>query len=301
MNSIKMAALAAGIVLSLTACENGINASSKELVVNDIIVAEPMTDRKIDKEEDGKKDFKISQTDPAKKAQSALTESTPIQDWDKNIIKTANLTFEIKDFKAYGELLHNSVRKVGGYIAEEQQKETEYSIENNITIKVPVNQFDIVVNTLSSAAIKAMEKNIRAEDVTGQVVDTRSRLEAKKQVRARYIELLKQAKNMEDVLNVQSEINGIQEEIEAASGRLEYLKQSASFSTIHINYHQVLNPQAIDKDPAYNTRIWSSFKNGWIWIGEVIIGLILIWPLWLFGFIGWFLIRKTFSKKLKQA
>jgi hypothetical protein len=31
------------------------------------------------------------------------------------------------------------------------------------------------------------------------------------------------AKNMEEILSVQSEINGIQEEIESAAGRIEYL------------------------------------------------------------------------------
>ena len=134
-----------------------------------------------------------------------------------------------------------------------------------------------------------------------QTVDVRSRLDAKKQVRLRYLDLLKQAKNMEDILHVQSEINEIQEDIEATSGKLNYLKQSASFSTININYYQVLNPGAVDNDPAYNTRIWSSFKNGWIWIGELIIGLISIWPLWLFGLIGWMITRKMFSKRIKQA
>ena len=78
------------------------------------------------------------------------------------------------------------------------------------------------------------EKKITSEDVTTEVIDTRSRLEAKKQVRLRYLDLLKQAKNMEEILSVQSEINGIQEQIESAAGRMEYLQHSSSFSTIHL-------------------------------------------------------------------
>src|SRR5690606_17809340 len=118
-----------------------------------------------------------------------------------------NLNLEIKNFREFGELVYKEVKKAGGYVAEEQLKETEYSIENNMAIKVPVNQFDNVMNLLSSAAVKTIGKNISAEDVTMQTVDVRSRLEAKKQVRLRYMELLNQAKKMEDVLNVQSEIN----------------------------------------------------------------------------------------------
>lgn len=301
MNLIKITALAAGIVLSLTACENEIISSPGELAVNDIVLPEQNAEMNPDKEEDLNKELNPDQKKPENEKQFTPQGAANLQDWDKKIIKTANLNLEIKDFKTFGELVHDQVKKAGGYIAQEQQKETEYSIENNIIIKVPVNQFDNVMNVISTAAVKTIGKNISAEDVTMQTVDVRSRLEAKKQVRARYTELLKQAKNMEDVLNVQSEINQIQEEIEATSGKLNYLKQSASFSTIHINYHQVLNPGIIDNDPAYNTRIWSSFKNGWIWIGEVFIGIISIWPLWLFGLTGWLMVRKTFSKKLKQA
>lgn len=301
MNLIKITALAAGIVLSLTACENEIISSPGELAVNDIVLPEQNADMNPGKDEELNKELKSNQKNPENEKLFNPQGAVNIQDWDKKIIKTANLNLEINDFKTFGELVHDQVKKAGGYIAQEQQKETEYSIENNIIIKVPVNQFDNVMNVLSTAAVKTIGKSISAEDVTMQTVDVRSRLEAKKQVRARYTELLKQAKNMEDVLNVQSEINQIQEEIEATSGKLNYLKQSASFSTIHINYHQVLNPGIIDNDPAYNTRIWSSFKNGWIWIGEVFIGIISIWPLWLFGLTGWLMVRKTFSKKLKQA
>ncbi len=295
MHLIKIAALAAGIVLSLTACENEINSSAEDSAIMDIIPPE----QKPGKTEETNKSF--DQKSPESEKQFTPAGSVTLQELDKKIIKTANLHLEINDFNIFGKLIHDQVKKAGGYIAEEQQKETEYSIENNITLKIPVNQFDNLMNTLSSAAVKTIQKNISAEDVTMQTVDVRSRLDAKKQVRLRYLDLLKQAKNMEDILHVQSEINEIQEDIEATSGKLNYLKQSASFSTININYYQVLNPGAVDNDPAYNTRIWSSFKNGWIWIGELIIGLISIWPLWLFGLIGWMITRKMFSKRIKQA
>jgi len=51
------------------------------------------------------------------------------------------------------------------------------------------------------------------------MADTRSRLETKKEVRERYLDLLKQARNMKDILAVQNEINDIQEQMEGAAGR----------------------------------------------------------------------------------
>ena len=59
---------------------------------------------------------------------------------------------------------------------------------------MPVDKFDELVNSFAGENTKLVEKNIATEDVTGEVVDTRAKAGGKKQVRDRYLELLKQAK-----------------------------------------------------------------------------------------------------------
>ena len=58
------------------------------------------------------------------------------------------------------------------------------------------------MSILLKDAHKINEKQITSEDVSAEYVDSRSRLEAKKQVRFRYLELLKGAKNMSDITEV---------------------------------------------------------------------------------------------------
>jgi len=224
------------------------------------------------------------------------------QDWNKKIIKTANLNLEVKDYNVYNSSLREKLKQFGGYIAQEEQSQSEYKIENILTIKIPVDQFDDAVNSISSNVKELNEKKITSEDVTTEVIDTRSRLEAKKQVRLRYLDLLKQAKNMEEILSVQSEINGIQEQIESAAGRMEYLQHSSSFSTIHLTFYQVLNGAAIDSDkPAFSTRITNAFRFGWNWIGELSIGIVSIWPLLLAVFAIIIFYKRANRSKPKQA
>ena len=226
--------------------------------------------------------------------------STP--DWNKKIIKNAFLNLEIKDFKIFNTTVREKIKLLGGYIATEEQNQSDYKIENIITVKVPVDQFDNAVTQFTGDVEKLVEKKITSEDVTSEVVDTKSRLEAKKQVRLRYLDLLKQAKNMEEILNVQTEINGIQEDIESAAGRIQYLGNASRFSTIHLTYFQVLNPSAKNIDePGFATKLWTSFRKGWQWIGEVIIGIIAVWPLFLVVFACWILYRKSRIAKIKQA
>jgi predicted nucleic acid-binding Zn-ribbon protein len=224
------------------------------------------------------------------------------QDWDKKILKTANLNLEVKDYNAYNTSLRDKVKQFGGYIAQEEQSQSEYKIENTLTIKIPVDQFDNAVNSISESVKELNEKKITSEDVTTEVIDTRSRLEAKKQIRIRYLDLLKQAKNMEEILNVQSEINGIQEQIESAAGRMEYLQHSSSFSTIHLTYYQVLKEGAVNPDkPSFAARITNAFQFGWNWVGELSIGLVSLWPLFLvvLGIIIFY--KRSRRPKPKQA
>lgn len=284
------------------ACQDNKEVASLE--TSDIKLEEQ---KPIDKDPGNKavSNFQQVQTEPPQNDKSKKVQQQTVtgnSDWDKKIIKTASLNLEIKDFKKYNAGFRDKVRQVGGYIAQEQQSETEYKIENILTIKVPVDQFDDAVQLLVNDAEKLNEKKITSEDVTTEFVDTRSRLESKKQVRLRYLDLLKQAKNMEEILNVQSEVNGIQEEIEAASGRIEYLSHSSSFSTINLTYYQVLNATAVDNDkPSFSTRISSAFRFGWNWVGELSVAIISIWPLLFAVFAIIIFYRRSNRTKPKQA
>ncbi len=229
-------------------------------------------------------------------------QSTASVDWDKKIIKTATLKLEVKDFNRYNESVHKTVKQFGGYIAEEEQNLTDEKTATSISIKVPVDQFENMMNQLPGSDVKVLERKINTEDVTGQVVDVKSRLEAKKQVRLKYLDFLKQSKNMEEVLQVQAEINSIQEEIEAAAGRVEYLTHQSAMSTINLSFYQPINGyKPTEGTPSFLTRIADAFKYGARWIADLLVGLIGLWPLLLIIGGGFFIFKKRFSVKKQTA
>lgn len=223
-------------------------------------------------------------------------------DWDKKIIKTATLRLEVKDFKKTNDAVHQTVKQFGGYVAQEEQNTSDYKLETTVTLKVPVDQFDNLMNGLSATDAKVIERKITSEDVTGEVVDVKSRLEARKQMRLKYLDFLKQSKNMEEALHVQNEINDIQEEIEAAAGRVEYLTHQAAYSTIQLTFYQPLegfNPQ--NESPSFLVRTVDAFKAGGKWFADVFVGLISIWPLILILCTVAFVFKRKYSAKTKTA
>lgn len=225
-------------------------------------------------------------------------------DWDKKIIKTAGINLEVTDYNTFYVSLREKVKNLGGYIAQEEQSQSDYKIENNMTIKVPVSQFDEAVVQFTANSVKINERKITSQDVTTEIVDTKSRMEAKKQVRQRYMELLNQAKNMNDILSVQSEINGVQEEIESATGRIEYLGHSSAFSTINLTYYQVLNSAAkadSEKQPSFTSKVKDAFRGGLDIISNLVIVFVTIWPLLLGSFVAYLLFKKHRRSKVMHS
>jgi hypothetical protein len=223
-------------------------------------------------------------------------------DWDKKIIKTGHLNAEVNDYKKFSRTVNEKIKKYGGYISSEEQSRSEYKIENTMVVKVPVAEFENAVNDLLDGVEKITAKRITTDDVTTELVDGKSRLETKRQVRLKYLDLLKQAKNMEEIIKVQSEVNSIQEEIEMAAGRINALNTTSAMSTIHFNYAQILDPTALKKDVQsdnFLTKLKSSFSNGWYWIAEIFIAIISIWPLLLLGIVCFYYFKRKPVVKTK--
>jgi hypothetical protein len=286
---IKLAPIGAGLLLLLISCNKfgeGGNSPAKSEEVSDVQFQYLAADSTA-----GGNEYKQQAPPPPGTGQAAAN-----PDWDRKIIKVGTLNMEVADYSKFYALLRESVRNAGGYISSEDQNKTPYKIENVVTIKVPVAQFEqaMVLLTNGTGKDKVLERKITSDDVTGEVVDTKSRMEAKRQVRQRYLELLNQAKNMEDILKVQDEINSIQEEIEMGAGRVNYLNHASALSTIQLTFFQVLNATAPQDptEPSFFTKLWHSFEQGWSFIKSLVLGLVTLWPLWLMVLTVWLVLKR---------
>jgi len=301
--TIRSTALVAALVFFCLACKNSSESGSFETLSTDKTVAE----NKIAL--DSTSNFKVADTSteqqqtqiPYHKNQTGLP-PRPI-DWDKKIIKTATVNAEVKDYKSFSQQLNEKVKKYGGYVSQEEQSQSDYQIQNSVVIKVPVDQFENGLNDFTKDVTKLNEKHISSEDVTTQLIDGKSRLEAKKQVRLRYLDLLKQAKNMDEILTVQKEINDIQEEVELVNGRINTLSHQSAMSTINFTFFQIIDADAkteMEKEPGFLSQLKGAFVNGWHWIGEIFVGLVSIWPLLTVIVFAIWLFKKRYHSKERK-
>jgi hypothetical protein len=287
---------AALIAVLISACQNGAEKESDNRQVADITL--------VDVQNKATPNMAASATvatDSTGSPESLVMNNgqSPLNpDWDKKIIKTANVSLELKDYANYNTLLHNKLNAYGAYIAGEHQEESDYQISNEVTIKVPVNKFDDLLNSLPAEGVKLLQKNVTAEDVTAEMVDTKARMEAKKQVRDRYLALLNQAHTIKDILEVESQVNTIQEDIEAAEGRVKYLSHQSAYSTIQVKYFQYLNgADGYNSEPPFFKRIFAAFQSGAGIISGLFLGIITLWPLVIIAVLVFMYLKKRKQHK----
>ena len=216
-----------------------------------------------------------------------------ISDMSRQIVKTANVVLEVKQNETYTGFLKSTLQQVGAFVSKEDN-----SFENDrrifrLDIKVPVQQFDKLLESLVGNEAKLLERNIETKDVTGSVIDTKARLEARKRARDKYLEFLQKATQIEDVLKVQQRIDDIQEEIESAEAQLMQLAKDADYSTIRLIYFEEGSGGSYYQNKSgFFSRILSAFVSGGKMFFDLLVGVVAIWPVWLVVILLVFIYRK---------
>lgn len=244
--------------------------------------------------------------DPNKEQEKALdadqgapnTAALPIP---QKIIKNGILRFSTSDFDACRNRIADTVKKYGGYIANESQTSNNMQMRNELEIKVPAAAFDKCLEALTGGATRVEEKSVTSSDVTAEYVDVDARMKARLAVEQRYLQILQQAKKVEEILAVEAQLKSIREEIESAKARLQYMDHHVAYSGIHLTYYQTFantDPQA----PGFFQRSWLSFKDGWNSLLSFSLGILSGWP-FVLGIVFLFIfIRRGIRKwKLKRA
>jgi len=216
---------------------------------------------------------------------------------ERKIIKECWIRFEVEKFTEAVTEIKSLVEKHDGYINQENESSSDYSLNNNMTIRVPAGQFDILIDELTSIAIKVDNKNINARDVTEEYIDIEARLNTKREVEKRYLALLNEARTIPDILAVEEKLRIIREEIESKEGRLKYLNNQVSLSTIHLEVYQKLTFEPGFK---FFKKIGSALKGGWKGLLKVLVGLVYIWPVLIIlaGILFW-LVRRSRRRNKK--
>jgi Domain of unknown function (DUF4349) len=220
----------------------------------------------------------------------------PSQNVEKKIIHTADIRFRVNDLKVASAGAKARVKAIGGYISNSSERREGGNLENTLTIRIPFQKFDTFLTDAEKESIYTDYKNVSAEDVTAEYVDNSLRIKSKQKVFDRYLELLKQAKNVQEIMAVEENIRVIREEIESKEGRQKFLDDQVTYSTITLTIYQVTESTSAPDEPFY-TRIWHNFRDGWGSVFNNVIGIFYLIPYLLIMALIIYFIRRWWKKR----
>jgi len=216
---------------------------------------------------------------------SMRSSSEPIDNKEvnkKKIIKDGRLGLQVNDLDATKQKIDALIKKQGGYSTNENFQNADWESSYNLIIRIPCDNFEKFISDVESGNGEILYKEVVARDVTDQFIDLETRLKNKRNYLNRYNEILEKAKSIEEILQIEEKIRGLEEEIESTTGRLQYLNDLVDYSTLNLTITKKkeyeYKPDVRDK---FSEKFKHSVSKGWYGFVDFTLLMIKIWPFWI--------------------
>jgi hypothetical protein len=179
------------------------------------------------------------------------------QSIDRKIIRNGDFTIESRNPTEDQHKIQAIAESLGGFVVTSEFKQSSVSISTvNVIVRVPAAQFQAATDKIRGIGNRILHGKVSGQDVTEEYVDLEAQLRAKKALEAQFLEIMKQARKVEDALSVQEKLSDVRTEIERLEGRRRYLENQAALSTINFTL-QTPAPLVA----ASQTGFWDSIRN----------------------------------------
>lgn len=218
---------------------------------------------------------------------------------EQKIIKSAHLVHETQDVEATHKKILDLSRQYKGFIQSDNSGKSYNRIYRNMVVRIPTDHFLDFIEGVSDGVSYFDQNDITRQDVSEEFVDLEARLKAKRELEKRYLELLKQAKNVKEMLEIERELSNIREEIEAKQGRMQFLQNRVSMSTVSIEFYKLTSETGVTQ--SYGQKMINSLKGGWDGISMFFLGILYIWPFFVLALIVFIVLRKLLKRNKKKT
>jgi hypothetical protein len=173
-----------------------------------------------------------------------------------------------------------------------------------IIVKIPADKFEEVMAEIKDLALNIENENVSGQDVTEEYMDLQAQLKNYRAEEEQYIEIMKKATDVEDILKVSKELSLVRGKIERTEGRIKYLESQTDFSTITIYLSQEVKVEVPTAKWRPLTNLKTAFQY-WVktlqWLVDVVVWLVIfLGPL---AIVLWFVIwavRKIIRRKREK-
>lgn len=279
---------------------------------------------------------KQAETDNAAEAayeKNAVADSTEVisssaavepKNSNRKFVRTADIKFKVKNVAKSTTLIEDATTKFGGFVTstdlqstinnEERTKvsqdstliNTQFTVENSMTIRVPNTQMDTVIKTIAKQVGFLNHRVIKADDVTLQMLSNKMAQKRSETTEKRIANGIdSKGKKLNQIIDAEENLASKKEQNDNSKIANLSLQDQVNFSTLTLLIYQdettkqemIANEKSINAYRAnIGLQIWDSVKSGWFILEEIISFLVVLWPFGFIAFLGFLGYKKLLKK-----
>jgi hypothetical protein len=198
---------------------------------------------------------------------------------DRQVVISGDVTITAEDPLAASKQAVRIVEAAGGRVDDR----TEYAAGENdngsaqLTLRIPADSLTAVLDKLEKLGTTE-QVSLSTSDVTVETQDLDARIDALRASIGRLNALIAKAKNISDLIALESEISSRQGELESLEAQQRYLADQVAMSSITLYLQSTAQAPATQPD-----TFWDGLATGWgafvaFWAGLlVVLGVLLPW------------------------
>jgi hypothetical protein len=186
---------------------------------------------------------------------------------NQKLIRKVWMDAETEDMTALLSSVEEQIAQLGGYVEGRQIKNgSAYSGVRyryaDLTVRIPAEKLDSFVSGVSKASNITSTRET-TEDVTLSYVENESKVVALEAEQTRLLELLAQAKTMDDILKIENRLTNIRSQLEQLKSQLRLYDNLVSYSTVYLNITEVREYTPITEPENMWDRIGAGLSESW--------------------------------------
>jgi hypothetical protein len=186
------------------------------------------------------------------------------------LTKSASLSLQVKNIDAAAAQVRTVASGLQAQVLNEQigtgspggptplqSKSDVASGFGTLTLSVPADKLDTALDQLARIGTTVLARNLSTQDVTAQYIDTTSRVKTMRASVDRVRALMVQAKDLGQVVALESELSRRQADLESLESQLTALKNSVARSTLSVSLSTPVNA------PVAQAGFVAGLRSGW--------------------------------------